>query len=388
MKPFFLDNNIDYQKFVNDVILRSPKGKVEYSGDLYIFLVDLFSCLIHSINIEIIEIDKIPENYELFNEQFRESILIEEFLAKVFTSKSTITLFTSGTTGSPKKVEHQFDHMLQNIRINNTRENNVWALTYNPTHMAGLQVILQIVLNLNPFIFLFRAPRNVILEKTSYFRITHISGTPTFFKLLMPCDYVFDHVKRVTTGGEKLSEDLLTKLIKVFPNSKFTNIYATTEYGSILFSSGETFEINENNKDKVRIFNNELQINKNGSDNYSFIWEGTGDIVEIINYEPIRFKFTTRNINFVNIGGERVNLDEVESKIQTLGYIKLCRVFLKKTSIINILCVDIVLYDNIKIENHAIKNDFKKLGLLNGFCPQIINFVDFIEVTKNGKTKR
>ena len=40
--------------------------------------------------------------------------------------------------------------------------------------------------------------------------------------------------KRISSGGEVSTNDLLQIIKKTFPNSKINNIYASTEFGTIL----------------------------------------------------------------------------------------------------------------------------------------------------------
>jgi len=52
----------------------------------------------------------------------------------------SMTLFTSGTTGTPKKVSHLFQSITRFVKTSETNKANVWGFAYNPTHMAGIQV--------------------------------------------------------------------------------------------------------------------------------------------------------------------------------------------------------------------------------------------------------
>ena len=69
---------------------------------------------------------------------------IHEVLEKVVSSKKwRISLFTSGTTGTPKKVRHSFESLTRAARVSARHQDNVWGFAYNPTHIAGLQVFFQ-----------------------------------------------------------------------------------------------------------------------------------------------------------------------------------------------------------------------------------------------------
>ena len=48
--------------------------------------------------------------------------LLEDLTNAVIHSQSTLTLFTSGTTGQPKKIKHALQNLLRNIKINENQD--------------------------------------------------------------------------------------------------------------------------------------------------------------------------------------------------------------------------------------------------------------------------
>ena len=85
-------------------------------------------------------IGKVNESVEIKKEDL---LNIEELLLAVRSSRSEITIFTSGTTGQPKKVIHTVSSLTRSVRCNAKYEKQIWLFAYNPTHMAGLQVFFQ-----------------------------------------------------------------------------------------------------------------------------------------------------------------------------------------------------------------------------------------------------
>ena len=388
---FIRDNHIDYNKFIQLVYQGKPKHKIVLiNNDITSYLIDLFCAIVNSVNFELSDNDFcvvsiVTSNPNPCSFDFKS---VEDFINDIKRSNSMIKLCTSGTTGTPKYVEHSVKWFINGTRISEKYSKAVWALSYNPTHMAGLQVIFQIVLNNSSFTYLFRMDKETCYNLLQKHLVSHISATPTFYKLLTPTSTLVPSVIRVTFGGEKFDSRIIDNLYSVFPNAKFNNIYATTEYGSLLISRNDVFEINDENKMKLRVKNGEFQVLQHTHDSENSKWVSTGDIVEIINLSPMRFRFTARNTNFVNIGGERVNIEEVEGKIESLDYIKICRVFLRKSSLMNILSAEIVLITPGSKTQEQILFDFRNLGLINEHCPQIIKFVDSILTTRTGKLQR
>lgn len=153
-----------------------------------------------------------------------------ELLEKLSNSSKNwkITMFTSGTTGIPKKVSHNFKSIARFVKVSERNEKSIWGFAYNPTHMAGIQVFFQALLNNNSIIRLFGLVTKDIYTEIKNNGITHISATPTFYRLLLPCSETFPSVERITSGGEKFNEKTFKQLNQVFPNAKITNVYAST----------------------------------------------------------------------------------------------------------------------------------------------------------------
>jgi len=129
-----------------------------------------------------------------------------------------ITLFTSGTTGIPKKITHDFNTITRFVKYYHNNKKSIWGFAYNPTHMAGVQVFLQALLNGNEIIRLFGLLPKEIYREIKENNITHISATPTFYRLLLPCNESFPSIIRITSGGEKFNEIIIKELNVIFPN--------------------------------------------------------------------------------------------------------------------------------------------------------------------------
>ncbi len=300
-----------------------------------------------------------------------------------------ITLFTSGTTGTPKKVRHSFTSITRNVKVTDRTKNNVWGFAYNPTHMAGIQVFFQALLNQNTIIRLFGSSKDRIFSEINGSKITHISATPSFYRLLLPHENSYESVIRLTSGGEKFSAQVFDKLTGVFPNAKITNVYASTEAGALFGSSKDVFTVKEQHIGLVKIVEEELLIHTSlvgqlGKDDEE--WYKTGDNVEIISNNPLQFKILSRKNEMINVGGYKVNPTEVEEVIQGIDTITNARVFAKKNSVLgNIICAEIVAQKDItEAEIRAYLQD----KLQEYKIPRIIRFVDSLSITRTGKIKR
>lgn len=301
-----------------------------------------------------------------------------------------ITLFTSGTTGIPKKVSHNFKSITRFVKISEHHQRSTWGFAYNPTHMAGIQVFFQAFLNGNSIIRLFGLGAKDIYTEITNNSITHISATPTFYRLLLPCNETFPSVKRITSGGEKFNEKTFKQLNQVFPNAKITNVYASTEAGTLFASHNDIFSIRPEYESLIHIENNELLIHNSFIGNTETKideWYKTGDIIEIVSQKPLKFRFVNRKSEMINIGGYKVNPLEVEEVILTLTGIKDVRVYSKSNSVLgNIICCDVVANSNQITE--SLMRTFLQSKIQEFKIPRVIRFVEELSTTRTGKLKR
>ena len=308
-------------------------------------------------------------------------------------STSEITIFTSGTTGQPKKVVHSIDTLTRSVRLGDKYKGQVCAYAYNPTHMAGLQVFFQAFENQNTLVNVFNMQRSEVYQKISEYQITHISATPTFYRLLLPFEDSYQSVQRVTLGGEKSDNHLYDNIRKIFPNAKINNVYASTEAGSLFAAKGDCFQIPEKIRDKFTVVDDELLIHKSllgRSD--SFKLEGdyyhSGDLIEWVDKESGLFRFKSRKNELINVGGYKVNPGEVEDVISAIDGVMQVLVYGKANSVLgNVLCADIQLEAGSELTNVDIKKALAS-QLQDFKIPRRIKFVEQFELTRTGKLKR
>ena len=407
-KIFFADitkgKSYFYTDLINDLNKSTYYHRFCYTDDFYvIFKSIILSFLSQS---EIILLDYDFSRSELTNLNISEKDLLEKVLKPKInirnlkdllnrmhlTENWKITLYTSGTTGIPKKITHSFGSVARSVRISEDKGSDIWGFAYNPTHMAGLQVFFQALLNSNTIVNIFQKSRQDIFLSINKYFITHISATPTYFRMLLPYKGSFKTVRKVSFGGEKLDTSLMSILEKMFPNAKFLNIYASTEAGTIFASIGENFVIKNDIKKYVKIVKNEILIHKfllgeSESLNLNGDWYHTGDIIKIIDRDPLIFKFVSRKNEMINIGGNKVNPLEIEHELNKHPEIKNSKVYSRKNPITGrILCAEIELLDKTISEKEI--RIFLKNKLQDFKIPRIIDFIDKIKMTRTGKIKR
>ncbi len=405
MQIFLIDRDEirPYAELLNDINKSNFFNYALISDNLYSFFLNLIVAIASENDIVLIDSDLSAS--ELINSGLGENAntekrikplffkTIDELLEKIILSKSAITIFTSGTTGQPKKIIHSIATLSKAVRKSDANIGQIWGFAYNPTHIAGLQVFFQALLNQNTLVNIFNSSRREVYEAIEKYAITNLSATPTFYRLLMPYEKEFITLKRVTFGGEKSDEKLHQNIIKIFPNAKINNIYASTEAGSLLVSKGEFFKIPFEFRDKFKIVNQELLIYKSllGQSEDLLLEDGyykTGDMIEFVDETMIFFRFIGRKNELINVGGYKVNPSEVEQAIFNMQEVQQVMVYGKPNSVLgNILCAEIKLNEGNILDESKIR--FYLSEKLQDFkIPRRIQFVESFTLTRTGKLKR
>ena len=212
------------------------------------------------------------------------------------------------------------------------------------------------------------------------------------------------NIKRATLGGEIADQSILKALKNTFNDIKITHIYASTEVGvgfavtdglagfpyayvehgldniQIKIDEASLLWINPTSKEQEYIANNSIY------DNDGFI--NTGDLVKI---ENNRVFFLGRASGSINVGGNKVQPEEVEAKLLASNLLSNAFVYSKKNPIMgSLVCADVVAIN--KNQNKiALKKQllsYCRENLENFKIPAILKIVDDLAVTQSGKIKR
>lgn len=401
---FLYDNGKQYS--YDDLLRALNEGTSYYpyykTSDVFSYFVNLIKALAASQPLVLLDSDINPSEIDGLDESkvnVAESIApssfqsMDEVVGAVQNSKSEITIFTSGTTGQPKKVVHSIATLTRSVRLGDRYKGQIWAYAYNPTHMAGLQVFFQAFENQNTLVNVFNQPREFVYLQIQEKGITHISATPTFYRLLLPFEKAYESVIRVTLGGEKSDQHLYDSIMKIFPNAKINNVYASTEAGSLFAAKGDCFQISEAIRDKFKVVNDELLIHKSllgSSESFKFTddFYHSGDLIEWVNKDSGLFRFKSRKNELINVGGYKVNPGEVEDAIMAMEGVRQALVYGKANSILgNVLCADVQLEEGFTLTELDVKKQLAS-QLQDFKIPRRIKFVVEMSLTRTGKLKR
>jgi len=314
---------------------------------------------------------------------------------------------TSGTTNAPKLVAHKLDGLTRTIKTDSDLGKRfTWGLVYDIYRFAGIQVYLQALLGGSALIIPSSDMNiSVMLSFFSESECNTISATPSFWrKALMSPSAKELKLINITLGGEIADTQILKSLRYQFPSAKIRHIYASTEAGvgfsvndgkagfpvSYLNSdeSGVGLKIDDSgqlcikpNKISQHYMSGDSMHNQDGYIN-------TDDLVEV---KDNRVIFLGRDSGAINVGGNKVQPEEVERCILETGLVNQVVVYAKTSSMLgSLVCANVVLNSLDKDKKTAKQEILSqcKRGLEAYKVPAIIKFVDDIETTQSGKIKR
>lgn len=397
-----------YSQLIDDINQKCNVRNYIYFDNPYDIFVELIYSIIIGHKVELVDSD--ISNIEVQNLGLNTDDLlvkstnrslqltsIKELLASVQHESNswTLGLYTSGTTGRPKKIIHTIKSLVRQVKVGTEFDESVWGFAYNPTHFAGLQVFFQALFNQNTMVNIFDRDRSSVEICFVKYGITHISATPTFYRTILPLfSTPMLQVKRVTLGGEKFDGQISNHINLVFPRAKVTNVYASTEAGSLFASNDDLFTIKPEDYNKFCIsYDNELLIHKSllgesGDFRLEGDWYHTGDLVE--QFSQYEFRFVSRKTEMINVGGYKVNPYEVEEQVKCISGILDCVVKARKNKILgNVLFAEVVITneaDEKEIEQLIYKTLEKRLQKWK--IPRKIVFVQDLDTTRTGKKVR
>ncbi|PWC92771.1 class I adenylate-forming enzyme family protein [Azospirillum sp. TSO5] len=236
----------------------------------------------------------------------------------------SVTLESSGTTGTPKRLHHDFTRLRGRLR-GVTEEGARWLLTYDPGAFAGLQVMLTAAAAGALLVAVPSSGAGTIAALAQAARrhaVTHVSGTPSFWRaFLMALGDADLPLAAVTLGGEAADQPLLDRLAERFPHARLRHIYASTEAGALFAVADGRAGFPAAWLDAapdglaLRIADGVLEVRSPraapGAVNADG-WLSTGDLVE---RRGDRVLFAGRLDGLVNVGGVKVSPEAVERRL-------------------------------------------------------------------------
>jgi O-succinylbenzoic acid--CoA ligase len=245
---------------------------------------------------------------------------IHKLLSFWKSKENKISVYTSGSTGSPKKINIYKNQMVASAK--NTlgyfeiKDNSTFLSCLPLKYIGGKMILIRAILSKSKIV-LCKPTVNPINELDT--EIDFIALTPLQLNSLLEKKNIFKKIKLAIVGGGLVSKNVISKIQNLTTNCFQT--YGMTETishialrnlkncnGKTPYKCINDVEVGTNNKNQLIINSKELEI-KNLV---------TNDKVKILSTKE--FLFLNRTDNIINSGGLKINPEEVENKIlKSLG---------------------------------------------------------------------
>jgi acyl-coenzyme A synthetase/AMP-(fatty) acid ligase len=312
-------------------------------------------------------------------------------------------LFTSGTTGVPKMVAHTLDGLIGAIQPV-PQSDIVWGTFYDIRRYGGLQILLRALLG-HATLVLSDAAEHVadFLTRLGREGVTHLTGTPSHWRraLMSPANAAINP-RYVRLSGEIADQAVLDSLKARFPQAAIGHAYASTEAG-VGFEVTDGLEgfpasyLGRPGPVEMKVEDGTLRVRSPraasqyvGSD-AALAHDGWVDTTDMVEIKGDRYFFAGRTGGIINVGGLKINPEEVEAVINRHPGVRASRVSGRKSPITGaIVTADIVLTDTAN-DNATFKEAILAAcrETLPAFkVPAMLRFVATLELTAGGKLSR
>lgn len=245
--------------------------------------------------------------------------MIEELRAR---KHPGIIFFSSGTTGRPKAILHDFNTFLARYAVPRPPLRALNFLLFD--HAGGINTMLHTLFNRGVVVVPSERTPEAIAADMILHKVELLPATPTFLRMMLLAG-IFDSMefpalRIVTYGTERMDQGTLDLLCAKLPAVDFRQTYGLSELG--------VFQVRSRARDSLwmqiggkgietRVVNHVLQI-RSGNRMIGYLnapspfvdgWYDTGDIVEQ-DGEYIRVMGRAQEI--LNVGGLKILPEEIE----------------------------------------------------------------------------
>jgi acyl-CoA synthetase (AMP-forming)/AMP-acid ligase II len=315
-------------------------------------------------------------------------------------------LLTSGTTGRPKLVLHSLASLAGPLNDGLVvAPDAVWSTFYDMRRYGGLTVTMRAMLG-GASLALSQAGESVadFLTRAGQQGVTHILGTPSHWRRALMSDAIGRMSPRyVRLSGEVADQTILNHLAAAFPAAEIVHAFASTEAGFAFDVrdrlAGFPASLMGEGRVAMRVEDGSLRIRSTRAatrylgaqpplrDADGFI--DTGDMVE---RRGDRYYFVGRREGVINVGGQKVHPEEVETIINQHPDVQMSRVYGRPSPILGALVVaDIVVRPPGREPFQALKDEILaecRRVLPAHKVPAKLQLVPAIEIAESGKLVR
>jgi acyl-CoA synthetase (AMP-forming)/AMP-acid ligase II len=243
-----------------------------------------------------------------------------------------LILFSSGSTGSPKGILHDFAKVAEKFR---KMRDPVIAIPFLMIdHFGGVNTLLAITANLGTVVTVADRSAANICEAIETFRVELLPATPSFLTLMMASGLHrhrdLTSLKRITYGTEVMPQTTLDRVRAAFPGVDLLQTYGLSEVGVLRSRSrsdgslwvqvgGEGFETKI--VDEILFIRSAFAMAGYLNAPSAFDSEGWFNTQDKVVEEDGWLKILGRVTDLINVGGQKVYPAEIENLILTMDNI-------------------------------------------------------------------
>lgn len=308
-----------------------------------------------------------------------------------------ISVFTSGTTGTPKlksiKVSSLIERVSDKIELG-----ELVGCSFDINKFAALQTAFAVLKNKACYVNLSENTLSL-----SQIKLNRLSTTPSWFNFNIICadnsDFDFGNLRTVTLGGESSNSKVLTWIKSKLPDCSVVQIYASTESGT-LFSikdglPGISLEYAKHLVKEGRLDWSQELSNLRDGDSVELLYYDINDKSlkksdDFFILNSNRLVFKGRGDDVLNIGGINVSLITLENFVMDNFTVEDCVAKTISNPIVgNLIYLELVI--NASVNFNELKKDAVNLikhELGKQYTPFKFLSVTSIKYNSNGKKIR
>ena len=147
--------------------------------------------------------------------------------------------FSTGTTGRPKAILHDFNVFLKRFETKRPALKTINFLTFD--HIGGLNTLFHTLFNGGLAIIPDNRSIDSILTACKKYSAEVLPTTPTFLRMMLMSGLIPDQIpsclKIITYGSERMDQQTLDHLCALLPHIDFRQTYGTSELGVVRVKS-------------------------------------------------------------------------------------------------------------------------------------------------------
>ena len=237
--------------------------------------------------------------------------------------KPGMVLFSSGTTGRPKAILHDFTNFIARYRTPRPTLRTLNFLLFD--HIGGVNTFFHTIFNGGQVVAPSgRTPESVVATISSY-QVELFPTTPTFLRLMLLEGLLdarrLESLKVITYGTERMDQPTLDRLCDALPHVDFRQTYGMSELGILRVKSqarnslwmtvgGEGVETKV--VDEVLFIRSVHQTLGYLNAPSPFDIDGWYDTGDLVRQDGRFLKIVGRSKQVINVGGVKILPSEVE----------------------------------------------------------------------------